>query len=44
MNPQPARTVTSTYATRETPDVTPAQWDGWLTGSPGGGHVLQSYE
>ena len=44
MNPQPARTVTSSYATRETPNVTPAEWDGWLTGSPGSGHVLQSYE
>jgi peptidoglycan pentaglycine glycine transferase (the first glycine) len=33
-----------TYATRDAQSVARAEWDGWLWGSPGGGHVLQSYE
>jgi peptidoglycan pentaglycine glycine transferase (the first glycine) len=37
------RAATS-YTTRETRSVTRAEWDGWLQDSPGGGHVLQSYE
>ena len=32
------------YTTRELRSVTQAEWDGWLWGSPGGGHVLQSYQ
>jgi peptidoglycan pentaglycine glycine transferase (the first glycine) len=32
------------YTTRVTRSVTRAEWDGWLSNSPGGGHVLQSYE
>jgi lipid II:glycine glycyltransferase (peptidoglycan interpeptide bridge formation enzyme) len=32
------------YTTRETLSTTQAEWDGWLLDSPGGGHVLQSYE
>ena len=39
----PVRAATS-YTTRETRSVTRAEWDGWLQDSPGGGHVLQSYE
>ena len=40
---EPARGV-APYATREIRSGTRAAWDGWLWGSPGGGHVLQSYE
>jgi peptidoglycan pentaglycine glycine transferase (the first glycine) len=40
---EPARGV-APYATREIRSGTQAEWDGWLWGSPGGGHVLQSYE
>ena len=36
--------ATPRYATRETLSVTRTEWDGWLLDSPGGGHVLQSYE
>lgn len=43
MTSQPVRTAT-TYTTREIRDATRAGWDGWLEDSPGGGHVLQSYE
>jgi peptidoglycan pentaglycine glycine transferase (the first glycine) len=32
------------YTTREARSVTRVEWDGWLLDSPGGGHVLQSYE
>ena len=32
------------YTTREARSVTRAEWDDWLADSPGGGHVLQSYE
>jgi len=32
------------YTTRVTRSVTRAEWDDWLSNSPGGGHVLQSYE
>ena len=32
------------YTTREIRSGTRAEWDGWLWGSPGGGHVLQSYQ
>ncbi|HZY56687.1 MAG TPA: GNAT family N-acetyltransferase, partial [Rubrobacteraceae bacterium] len=39
----PVRAITS-YTTREIRSVTRAKWDGWLRDSPGGGHVLQSYE
>lgn len=37
-----ARAATA-YTTRETRNVTQAEWDGWLQNTPGGGHVLQSY-
>ena len=40
---EPARGA-APYTTRELRSVTRAEWDGWLRGSPGGGHVLQSYE
>src|SRR5215213_469136 len=40
---EPARGV-APYTTREIRSGTRAEWDGWLWGSPGGGHVLQSYE
>jgi lipid II:glycine glycyltransferase (peptidoglycan interpeptide bridge formation enzyme) len=40
----PALATASSYATRETRKATRAEWDGWLGDSPGGGHVLQSYE
>ncbi|HZB83182.1 MAG TPA: peptidoglycan bridge formation glycyltransferase FemA/FemB family protein [Rubrobacteraceae bacterium] len=36
--------VPTSYTTREIRGVTRAEWDGWLRSSPGGGHVLQSYE
>ena len=36
--------ATTPYTTREIRSGTRAEWDGWLWGSPGGGHVLQSYE
>jgi peptidoglycan pentaglycine glycine transferase (the first glycine) len=36
--------ATTPYTTREIRSGTQAEWDGWLWGSPGGGHVLQSYE
>jgi lipid II:glycine glycyltransferase (peptidoglycan interpeptide bridge formation enzyme) len=31
------------YSVREVRDVAPEVWDGWVEGSPGGGHVLQSH-
>ena len=34
----------TSYRTRELRGVARAEWDGWLGSSPGGGHVLQSYE
>jgi lipid II:glycine glycyltransferase (peptidoglycan interpeptide bridge formation enzyme) len=40
---EPARGA-APYTTRELRSVTQAEWDGWLGGSPGGGHVLQSYK
>jgi lipid II:glycine glycyltransferase (peptidoglycan interpeptide bridge formation enzyme) len=40
---EPARGA-DPYTTRELRSVTQAEWDGWLGGSPGGGHVLQSYQ
>ena len=40
---RPVRT-NITYTTREARSVSRAEWDDWLQGSPGGGHVLQSYE
>jgi peptidoglycan pentaglycine glycine transferase (the first glycine) len=40
---QPERS-TILYTTKEARSVTRAEWDGWLRASPGGGHVLQSYE
>jgi lipid II:glycine glycyltransferase (peptidoglycan interpeptide bridge formation enzyme) len=36
--------VAAPYKTRETRSATRAEWDGWLRDSPGGGHVLQSYQ
>jgi peptidoglycan pentaglycine glycine transferase (the first glycine) len=36
--------LVASYTTRETSSVTRDEWDGWLQDSPGGGHVLQSYE
>lgn len=46
MRPQPAQEATSLYTVREVPEreATKSEWDGWLRDSPGGGHVLQSYE
>ncbi len=35
---------TTPYTVREARSVTRGEWDGWLQNSPGGGHVLQSYE
>ena len=32
------------YAVVEKNGVSGSRWDGWLEGSPGGGHILQSYE
>jgi lipid II:glycine glycyltransferase (peptidoglycan interpeptide bridge formation enzyme) len=40
---QPERTTTL-YTTTEARRITRVEWDGWLRDSPGGGHVLQSYE
>ncbi len=34
----------TSYRTRELRSISRAEWDGWLESSPGGGHVLQSYE
>lgn len=36
--------LVASYTTRETSSVDRDEWDGWLQHSPGGGHVLQSYE
>jgi peptidoglycan pentaglycine glycine transferase (the first glycine) len=38
--------ATALYTVREVPEreATRSEWDGWLQESPGGGHVLQSYE
>jgi peptidoglycan pentaglycine glycine transferase (the first glycine) len=36
--------LVASYTTRETSNVDRNEWDGWLQDSPGGGHVLQSYE
>jgi len=36
--------TTTLYTTKVVQSVTRAEWDGWLGDSPGGGHVLQSYE
>ena len=38
-----ARPARGRYEVRERNDASPAEWDGWLEGSPGGGHVLQSH-
>ena len=43
MSLQPAQTA-APYAVREVRDVTRTGWDDLLERSPGGGHVLQSYE
>ena len=40
---QPEQTPTL-YRTNEVQSVTQVEWDGWLADSPGGGHILQSYE
>ena len=36
--------ISGRYTTREVNGATKAEWDGWLESSPGGGHILQSYE
>jgi lipid II:glycine glycyltransferase (peptidoglycan interpeptide bridge formation enzyme) len=36
--------VTAPYTVVEEGTVSPSHWDGWLESSPGGGHILQSYE
>jgi len=36
--------LVASYTTRETSSVDRDEWDGWLRDSPGGGHVLHSYE
>src|ERR687889_517084 len=36
--------TTTLYTTKVVQSVTREKWDGWLGDSPGGGHVLQSYE
>lgn len=42
MSAQPTRAGVR-YAVREAKDVAGTKWDRWLRGSPGGGHVHQSY-
>ncbi len=43
--PQASSTKTaSSYAVREVKGATQAEWDGWLEGSPGGGHVYHTHE
>ncbi len=37
-------TRTRKYEVTETRSATQEQWDNWLEESPGGGHILQSYE
>ncbi|MGH3145424.1 MAG: lipid II:glycine glycyltransferase FemX, partial [Rubrobacter sp.] len=34
---------TGPYSVKEAADVSPKAWDAWVEGTPGGGHVLQSY-
>lgn len=36
--------ATASYAVRKTRSVTRNEWDCWLEDSPGGGHILQSYD
>src|SRR5215211_9218617 len=36
--------VSGRYAVLERGDTTRSQWNAWTEGSPGGGHLLQSYE
>jgi peptidoglycan pentaglycine glycine transferase (the first glycine) len=36
--------MTGRYVVAEKEGVSRSQWDSWLEGSPGGGHILQSYE
>ena len=36
--------VTAPYTMVEKANVSRSQWDDWLEISPGGGHILQSYE
>src|SRR5919202_5600324 len=36
--------MTRRYTVVEEGTVSPSRWDGWLESSPGGGHILQSYE
>lgn len=43
MSLHPAQ-ATTPYTMREARGATRAEWDGWLEGSPGGGHILQSYD
>jgi peptidoglycan pentaglycine glycine transferase (the first glycine) len=42
MSAQSTRRV-GPYSVREVRDGAPEAWDGWVEGSPGGGHVLQSH-
>ena len=42
MNSPPAQVTP--YATIEAQSAGRDEWDGWLSGSPGGGHVLQGYQ
>ena len=35
---------TGRYAVVERADASRSEWNGWVEGSPGGGHLLQSYE
>lgn len=36
--------ATDRYAVVEKENVSRSQWNGWVEGSPGGGHLFQSYE
>ena len=36
--------MTGRYVVAEKRNVSRSQWDAWLESSPGGGHILQSYE
>ena len=37
-------TTSATYTMREVRSATQEQWNDWLSGVPGGGHIYQSYE
>lgn len=36
--------TTAQYKVREVQGATREEWNGWVQGSPGGGHIFQSYE